>query len=103
MDIGPGDTVEVVKPWCAMRIGMVCIISGLQTPISNCYSCGEWPKFAILLANDPNGEPPPGYGYCHCFFRPYRGPEIERERWNQSITDENAPDYFAKRHYTART
>lgn len=99
MDIGPGDAV--VSVWtsehtcglCNVREGGVYFVREIvpvPPDMNPCNECGmrPWRANGLFIMGD---DPHPTAVRCSCAFRPYHGPEVEREEWLQSKTRPRTP------------
>jgi len=78
MDIGPGDWVQALRTFANLKAGSVWCVEELRDESRPCLECGQAHPKGIILVNDPGGKKDT---WCSCIFRPYYGPEVEREHF----------------------
>lgn len=89
MDIGPGDWVECVKSSCGLTAGSIhMVLEVFPHPDNACCDCRCMGTPNMAITNDPYGTASSSEdAWCPCIFRPFHGPEIEREKWREKLPE----------------
>lgn len=90
-DIGPGDYVKCIQPEAKGYFGKVFLVTEVATKNWPCIF-GHDHCFGINLI----GLPYMLMGHAGCCFTPFKGPEIEKERWSQVKDKTIIPEHLIR-------